>query len=196
MSICANWTLNLCGTLIGVVFQESFLFSNTIAANIAFGCPDASSEQIRSAASVASAADFVEALPEKYDTILGEFGLSLSGGQRQRLAVARAILHEPKILLLDDPAASLDPETESEIMTELQAAATGRTSLLVAHRLSSIRRADRIVVLDGGRIVQVGSHQQLMEEANVYQQMAISQGYSPEPSASRFDPVPSRSRSD
>lgn len=160
---------------IGIVFQESFLFSNTIAANIAFGHPDATREQIRRAAEIACAHDFIMALPDGYDTILHESGVNLSGGQRQRLAIARAILLEPAILLLDDPTASVDPQTEKEIMAAVENAMKERTTFVVAHRLSTLKRADRVIVLHGGRVVQTGTHAELMNTTGYYQFAATLQ---------------------
>jgi ATP-binding cassette subfamily B protein len=157
---------------IGLVFQESFLFSNTIAANIAFGHPAATRAQIEQAARIAAAHDFIAALPQGYDTVLGEGGNSLSGGQRQRLAIARAVLLEPAILLLDDPTAAIDSETEREIFDALDRAIAGRTTFIVAHRLSTLRRADFIVVMENGRIVQRGTHAQLMRESGPYLRVA------------------------
>jgi ATP-binding cassette subfamily B protein len=162
---------------IGIVFQESFLFSNTIAANIAFGHPEATPEQIERAARIASATEFIDRLPQRYETVLGEFGLNLSGGQRQRLAIARALLLDPPILLLDDPAAAVDPSTEHEILGALDAAMRGRTTLLIAHRLSTLENADLVVVLEGGRITQVGTHQELLQRDGHYLDVAISQGW-------------------
>jgi ATP-binding cassette subfamily B protein len=147
---------------IGTVFQESFLFSNTVAANIAFGHPDATQAQIEKAARIAAAHDFILGLPKGYQTVLGESGNSLSGGQRQRLAIARAVLLEPAILLLDDPTAAIDSETEHEIFEALDRAIEGRTTFIVAHRLSTLRRADLIIVLENGRIVQRGTHAELI----------------------------------
>lgn len=157
---------------IGIVFQESFLFSNTVAANIAFGHPHATREQIEKAARVAAAHDFIMDLNKGYDTVLGESGVDLSGGQRQRLSIARAVLLEPSILLLDDPTAAIDPETEHEILEAMQSAMMGRTTFIVANRLSTLRRADRIVVLDKGAMIQSGTHEELMARPGLYQRLA------------------------
>ncbi|MFA9478559.1 ABC transporter ATP-binding protein [Phycisphaerales bacterium AB-hyl4] len=157
---------------IGLVFQESFLFSNTVAANIAFGHPTATREQIEQAAKIAQAHDFVMELPKGYDTVLGERASNLSGGQQQRLAIARAILLEPPILLLDDPTAAIDPQTEHEILAAMNNAMQGRTTFVVAHRLSTLRRADLVIVLERGRIVQTGTHEELMNSRGHYRKAA------------------------
>jgi ATP-binding cassette subfamily B protein len=157
---------------IGLVFQESFLFSNTIASNIAFGHPKASREQIRRAAEIAAADSFIREMPNGYDSILGEGGVNLSGGQRQRLAIARAILMDPPILILDDPTAAIDAETEHEILDAIDRVSVGRTTFIIAHRLSTLRRADLILVLDNGRIAQRGTHDQLMGEKGHYLKIA------------------------
>ena len=160
---------------IGIVYQESFLFSNTVVANIAFGNPHASHEQIEHAARVASAHDFILALPQGYQTVLGESGVDLSGGQRQRLALARALLLEPPILILDDPTASVDPKTEHEIVSALRNAMSGRTTFVVANRLSLLRRAELILVLDKGRLLHAGTHAELIGLPGPYRDTALLQ---------------------
>jgi ATP-binding cassette subfamily B protein len=160
---------------LGIVFQESFLFSNTVAANIAFGHPEATLAQVKRAARIAAANEFIEALPDQYDTVLGEGGLDLSGGQRQRLAIARAVLLDPAILLLDDPAAAIDPHTEHEILDAMQRAMLGRTTFVVAHRLSTLRQCDLVIVLEQGQIAQLGTHEELMQQSGHYRQAAESQ---------------------
>jgi len=153
---------------VGLVFQESFLFSTTVAANIAFGVPGATREAIEKAARIASAHDFIMELPKGYETVLGEGGSGLSGGQRQRLAIARAVLLDPAILVLDDPTASIDAETEHEIVQAMQSAMVGRTTFIVAHRLSTLRNADVVIVIEGGRVVQMGTHADLLRRDGYY----------------------------
>ncbi|HZV33252.1 MAG TPA: ABC transporter ATP-binding protein [Verrucomicrobiae bacterium] len=160
---------------IGIVYQESFLFSNTVAANIAFGNPHASQEQIEQAAKAASAHDFIMSMPKGYQTVLGESGVDLSGGQRQRLALARALLLQPPILILDDPTASVDSKTEHEIVSALRQAMVGRTTFVVANRLSLLRRADIILVLDEGRLVQRGTHDEIVRVPGAYREAATLQ---------------------
>ena len=146
---------------LGVVLQESFLFDGTIRENVAFARPAASHEQIESACRTARVDEFVERFPEAYDTVVGERGVKLSGGQRQRVSIARAILADPRILILDEATSSLDSETEALIQTGLGWLMRGRTTFVIAHRLSTIRRADQILVMEGGRIVERGNHHEL-----------------------------------
>jgi ATP-binding cassette subfamily B protein len=160
---------------IGIVYQESFLFSNTVTANIAFGHPHATMEQIERAARIASAHDFITTLPQGYETVLGESGVDLSGGQRQRLALARALLLQPPILVLDDPTASVDARTENEIVSALREAMTGRTTFVVSSRLNLLRRADLILVLDDGRLAQSGTHAELIHRPGPYHETALLQ---------------------
>lgn len=160
---------------IGLVFQESLLFKSTIAENIAFGHPGASREQVENAAKIAGAHRFIMQLEKGYDTLLEEGAVNLSGGQRQRLAIARAMILEPPILLLDDPTTAIDPETEHEVLEAMSSATRGRTTLVVANRLATLRRADRIVVLQGGTIVERGTHEELMQHRGIYYTAAALQ---------------------
>ena len=162
----------------GIVFQDSFLFSNTIAANIAFGIPDATMDQIAAAAKIAAADEFIRELPDQYESMVGEHGANLSGGQRQRLALARAIVTNPSILLLDDATASVDPETEYEIREAIVAAMHERTTIVVSSRLSTLSQTDRIVVLQKGTISAVGTHEELLESCVWYRELAELQGLS------------------
>ncbi|HSH22620.1 MAG TPA: ABC transporter ATP-binding protein [Acidimicrobiales bacterium] len=155
-------TLASLRSAVGVVVDEPFLFSDTIFANIAYGRPEASLDEVRRAASAAGADDFVTALSQGYDTVVGERGYTLSGGQRQRLAIARTLLPDPAVLVLDDATNAVDAEREEEIHDALRTLVVGRTTLVIAHRLSTIALADRVVLLESGRAVAEGTHQELM----------------------------------
>ncbi|WP_328608545.1 ABC transporter ATP-binding protein/permease [Amycolatopsis sp. NBC_00345] len=156
---------------VGVVFEESFLFSDSIRANIAYGRPGATDEEVIAAAEVAEAHGFVSALPQGYNTVVGERGLSLSGGQRQRIALARAILTDPRILVLDDATSAVDANTEESINASLRTVLSGRTTLLVAHRRSTLHLADRVVVLDGGVVADQGTHEELLKRSALYRSL-------------------------
>jgi ATP-binding cassette subfamily B protein len=164
-------TLTSLRRTIGVVSQDPFLFSDTVSENIAFGAPGLDAEQIEVVARLAQAHEFIERLPEGYETVIGERGITLSGGQRQRLAIARALAVDPRILILDDATASVDASTEALIRLGLRQAMEGRTTLIIAHRLSTIALADELVVLDSGRIAARGKHDELLETSDVYREI-------------------------
>jgi ATP-binding cassette subfamily B protein len=147
---------------IGFVPQETFLFSETIRENIAFGVQKASDEEVRWAADAANIANEIEAFPDRYKTLVGERGITLSGGQKQRTAIARALIRNPRILILDDALSSVDTHTEDKILNHLREVMQGRTTIFISHRVSTVRNADRIAVLHGGRIVEIGSHDELI----------------------------------
>jgi len=155
----------------GVVSQDPFLFSATVRENIAFGVVDATDDQVEYAARLAQAAEFIEQLPDGYDTVIGERGITLSGGQRQRVAIARALIVDPRVLILDDATASVDATTEAQIKAGLREVMKGRTTIIIAHRLSTISLADEIVVLDQGSIAARGTHDQLLESSDVYREI-------------------------
>jgi ATP-binding cassette subfamily B protein len=169
-------TLDSLRRQIGVVFEESFLFSDSVRNNIAFGVPDATLDDVIAAAKAAEAHEFILALPDGYDTVVGERGLTLSGGQRQRVALARALLTDPHILILDDATSSVDARVEEEIHATLRRLLQGRTTLLIAHRRSTLRLADRIAVVDGGRVVDTGTHEELMARCGLYRRLLTGPG--------------------
>jgi ATP-binding cassette subfamily B protein len=156
---------------IGVIPQDPFLFSTTVRENIAFGRPEMSDEDVERVARLAQAHEFVERLPQGYETVIGERGITLSGGQRQRIAIARALAVDPRILILDDATASVDATTEAQIRAGLREVMSGRTTLIIAHRLSTIALADEIVVLDSGRIACRGTHEELLDTSSVYREI-------------------------
>jgi ATP-binding cassette subfamily B protein len=175
---------------IGIVLQESVIFSGSVLDNIRYGAPEATFEQVQQAAAMAAAAGFIEELPEGYDTFLGERGVRLSGGQRQRIAIARAILKNPPILLLDEATSALDAASERLVQKALDNAAQNRTTLVIAHRLATVQQADRIVVLEQGRIVAQGRHTELLQSSPLYAQLAALQFGEPLARAEQGGAVP------
>jgi ATP-binding cassette subfamily B protein len=163
-----DWNLEALRRQISIIEQDIFLFSRTVAENIAFGRPNSTHEEIETAARAAQAHDFIIAFKDGYDTVVGERGVTLSGGQRQRLALARAFLTDPRVLILDDSTSAIDSATEDRIQRAIERAGANRTMFLITHRLSQIRRADRIVVMRKGRVAAVGSHEDLMQESQAY----------------------------
>jgi ATP-binding cassette subfamily B protein len=153
---------------IGLVSQDVFLFHGTVAENIAYGSPDATTDQVMEAAKIAEAHDFIMQLPQGYETIVGERGQKLSGGQRQRIAIARAVLKNPPILILDEATSAVDNETEAAIQRSLERITVNRTTIAIAHRLSTVRNADHIYVMEYGKLVEWGTHAQLLEQQGIY----------------------------
>ena len=160
---------------LGYVMQETFLFSDTLTDNIRFGRPDADQDRVVRAAQVAQAREFIDHMPQGYETVVGERGMGLSGGQKQRVAIARAVLVDPSILIMDDSTSAVDMETEYLIQQELKEVLKNRTTFIIAHRISSVKNADLILVLDGGRIAERGTHQQLLEKKGIYYRMVQDQ---------------------
>ena len=153
---------------IGYVLQDTVLFRGTIAENIAFGKPDATREEIIEAAKLANADEFISRMPQRYDTMVGERGTTMSGGQRQRLGIARVMIRNSPLLLMDEPTAALDSESEKQVIDALERLMKGRTVIMIAHRLSTIRDADKILVINGGVVAESGSHDELMALNGIY----------------------------
>ena len=166
-----DWNLTALRSQISKIEQDVFLFSRTLAENIAFGAPDTSREQIEQAAKEAQAHNFIMSFPKGYETEVGERGVTLSGGQRQRIALARAFLSNPRILILDDSTSAIDSATEDEIQQAIMRAQQGRTTLLITHRLSQIRWADHILLLEGGRLIASGKHDELLRNSDQYRRI-------------------------
>jgi subfamily B ATP-binding cassette protein HlyB/CyaB len=184
---------------IGVVLQESFLFDRSVRENIALINPGLPMERVIEAATMAGAHEFITELPQAYDTPVGELGVSLSGGQKQRLAIARALIGQPRILVFDEATSALDYESERTIQNNMQHICRGRTVFIIAHRLSTVRQCDRILVLDQGRLVESGSHEELMRQAGHYASLYTLQNQVPRirpvtstDCAQRADPPPGR----
>ena len=163
-----NYTLDSLMKNISMVFQNVYLFSDTVENNIKFGRPDATREEVVEAAKKACCHDFITRLPDGYDTVLEEGGASLSGGERQRLSIARAMLKDAPIIILDEATANVDPENEDRLQAAIEALMKDKTIIMIAHRLKTVRSADRILVLDGGHIVQSGSHDDLITQDGIY----------------------------
>jgi subfamily B ATP-binding cassette protein MsbA len=158
-------------SLISVVTQSTFLFNDTLANNIAYGHPERDHGEVENAAVAANAHEFISSLPRGYDTVAGEMGVQLSGGERQRVAIARALLKDAPLLILDEATSALDTQSERLVQEALEHLVEGRTTLVIAHRLSTVRRADRIAVVSGGRIVETGTHEELLERGQLYKKL-------------------------
>jgi ATP-binding cassette subfamily B protein len=176
-------TLDSLASHIGMVTQETYLFHDTLRANLLYANPDATDEEIEAACRAANIHDFIDSLPERYDTVVGERGYRLSGGEKQRVAIARVILNDPKVLILDEATSHLDSESEALIQEAMEVVMTGRTSLVIAHRLSTIVDADRILVMDKGELVEQGRHDELLRKGGLYARLFETQFKSVRPLA-------------
>ena len=165
-------------TIIGIVPQDTVLFNDTIYYNISYGNPKASREEIINAAKIAGIHNFIESIPEKYNTIVGERGLKLSGGEKQRVAIARTVLKNPSVYFFDEATSALDSSTEKEIIKNLEKISENKTTLIIAHRLSTVSKADNIIVIDQGRIVESGNHEELLKAKGLYAEMWEKQKHS------------------
>jgi len=185
-----EWSMDSLRSQISTIEQDIFLFSRTIAENIAFGAPDtATREQIEQAAREAQAHEFILRMPDGYDTVVGERGVTLSGGQRQRIAIARAFLTNPRILILDDSTSAIDSATEDEIQKAMRRIMASRTTLLITHRVSQIRWADRILVLRGGEVAALGTHDELLDTSDAYRRIFARYGRDEAPATRALEPV-------
>ena len=171
-------TLESLRNQLSLVLQDVFLFNGTIAENIAYGCDGTTREEIEKAAKAACIGEYIDSLPQKYDTVIGERGVRLSGGQKQRISIARAILRNSPILILDEATSSVDTETEREIQNAINKIAGTRTLIVIAHRLSTIKRADKIIVIENGKIAEQGKHDELINKQGVYARLCSVQGLS------------------
>ncbi|MEG0578856.1 MAG: ATP-binding cassette domain-containing protein, partial [Niameybacter sp.] len=160
---------------IGVVLQETFLFEGTVLDNIRYAKPEATLEEIIEASKIANAHEFIVKLPDAYHTVVGEKGHTLSGGERQRVAIARAVLHNPKILILDEATSALDTETEKKIQEALERLTKGKTTFAIAHRLSTLQKANRLLVLDKGTFAEMGTHEELIKNQGIYYKLVMAQ---------------------
>jgi ABC-type multidrug transport system fused ATPase/permease subunit len=167
-----SYTVQSLRDQISLVLQDCLLFKGTIRDNIAFGRPDASDAEIRAAAAAAHAAEFIDRLPDGYESTISERGTTLSGGQKQRIAIARAILRDSPILILDEPTTGLDTTSERAVLDALDVAARGRTTLIIAHRMASMRAADRVIVMERGRIIEQGTHSALVAQGGRYSELS------------------------
>ncbi len=174
IDVC-EYTVRSLRQSVAMVFQDTVLFRGTVRDNIAYGRPGATFDEIVRAATIADAHEFIAQMPAGYETLIGDRGLTLSGGQRQRIGIARAVIRNSPILILDEPTAALDSETEEEVIDALERAMEHRTAILISHRLSTLRGASRILVLKGGRIVEQGSHDELVALRGVYAELVQSQ---------------------